>query len=307
MLLAKLTGLGRVGPLVGLAGEVDGLLEAVGDLLALVQELHEVHDAAGVAELLHARGELALVRERDLEVAVEERHLLQAVVQGVEVVDRGLEDLLVGPEGGRGARGLGGPDLLHLADGLAARELHLVDAAVALDLDDEALGERVHDGDAHAVQAAGDLIGVVVELAARVEDRHDDLERGDLLHGVLAHGDAAAVVHDGNGVVRVDGHGDLGAEPGECLVDGVVNDLVDEVVQAARARRADVHARALAHRLEALEDLDLPSAVFVLVLLRHATVLPRSVTLVKTLCDIGPDESMIPLQRTLRGPVRAHS
>ena len=302
-----LAGLGRVGPLVGLAGEVDGLLEAVGDLLALVQELHEVHDAARVAELLHARGELALVRERDLEVAVEERHLLQTVVQGVEVVDRGLEDLLVGPEGGRGARGLGGSDLLHLSDGLAARELHLVDAAVALDLDDEALGERVHDGDAHAVQATGDLVGVVVELAARVEDRHDDLERGDLLHGMLAHGDAAAVVHDGDGVVRVDGHGDLGAEPGERLVDGVVNDLVDEVVQAARARRADVHARALAHRLEALEDLDLPSAVFVLVLLRHATVLPRSVTLVKTLCDIGPDESMIPLQRTLRGPMRAHS
>ena len=74
-------------------------------------------------------------------------------MQGVEVVDRGLEDLLVGPEGGRGARGLGGSDLLHLSDGLAARELHLVDAAVALDLDDEALGERVHDGDAHAVQA----------------------------------------------------------------------------------------------------------------------------------------------------------
>ena len=97
------------------------------------------------------------------------------------------------------------------------------------------------------------------------------------------------------GVVRVDGHGDLGAEPGERLVDGVVNDLVDKVVQAARARRADVHARALAHRLEALEDFDFPGAVFVLVLLRHATVLPRSVTLVKTLYDIGPDESMIPL------------
>ena len=49
---------------------------------------------------------------------------------------------------------------------------------------------------------------------------------------------------------------DLGAEAGERLVDGVVDDLVDEVVQAHHAGRADVHARALADRLEALEDGD---------------------------------------------------
>ena len=49
---------------------------------------------------------------------------------------------------------------------------------------------------------------------------------------------------------------DLGAEAGERLVDGVVDDLVDEVVQAQHAGRADVHAGALADRLEALEDRD---------------------------------------------------
>ena len=269
--LAHLLGVG----VVGLAGEVDGLLEAVGHLLTLVQELHKVHDAAGVAELLHARGELALVREGDLEVAVEERHLLQAVVQGVVVVDRGLEDLVVRPERRGGARGLGGADLLHLLHGLAARELHLVDAAVALDLDHEALGEGVHHRDANAVQAAGHLVGVVVELAAGVEDGEDDLERGDLLHGVLGHGDAAAVVHHGDGVVSVDGHRDLGAEARERLVHGVVHDLVDEVVESARARGADVHARALAHRLKALEDLDLAGVVCVLILCCHAHILSR--------------------------------
>ena len=46
------------------------------------------------------------------------------------------------------------------------------------------------------------------------------------------------------------------AEAGERLVDRVVDDLVDEVVQAALAGRADVHAGALADRLEALEDRD---------------------------------------------------
>src|SRR5439155_17362428 len=43
--------------------------------------------------------------------------------------------------------------------------------------------------------------------------------------------------------------------------DGVVDDLVDEVVQAERTGRADVHARALAYRLEALQDGDVLGVV----------------------------------------------
>ena len=46
------------------------------------------------------------------------------------------------------------------------------------------------------------------------------------------------------------------AVAGQRLVDGVVDDLPDQVVQAALAGGADVHARTLADRLEALEDLD---------------------------------------------------
>ena len=43
---------------------------------------------------------------------------------------------------------------------------------------------------------------------------------------------------------------------GHRLVDRVVDDLPDQVVQAARVGGADVHARPPADRLEALEDLD---------------------------------------------------
>ena len=44
--------------------------------------------------------------------------------------------------------------------------------------------------------------------------------------------------------------------PAERLVDGVVDDLVDQVVEAARAGRADVHARPQPDRLEPFEDRD---------------------------------------------------
>ena len=51
-------------------------------------------------------------------------------------------------------------------------------------------------------------------------------------------------------------HVDPVAVTGHRLVDGVVDDLADEVVEAADVGGADVHARPAADCLEALEDLD---------------------------------------------------
>src|SRR5690606_22902937 len=131
-------------------------------------------------------------------------------------------------------------------------------------------GERVHDAHTHAVQPAGDLVAALVELAARVQHRHRQLDARQLLGRMDVDRDAAPVVDDGDGVIGVDRDVDLRAEAGERLVDRVVDDLVDEVVQPARPCRADVHAGALPDRLEALQHLDLPCVVAVLRLaLRH--------------------------------------
>ena len=152
--------------------------------------------------------------------------------------------------------------LLQVAERLAALVGLGPDEAVAPDLDVEALGQRVDDRDADAVQAAGDLVAAAVaELAAGVQHGQHDLDRRALL---LLHDrdrDAAAVVGDGDRVVGVDRDRDVVAVAGQRLVDRVVDNLVDEVVQAARPGRADVHARALADRLEALEDGDVLGVV----------------------------------------------
>ena len=61
--------------------------------------------------------------------------------------------------------------------GSPARELLAVHLAVAPDLGDKPFGERVHDRDADAVQAAGDLVAVAAELPAGMELRQDDRQR----------------------------------------------------------------------------------------------------------------------------------
>ena len=223
--------------------------------------MHEVDDAAVVLEAgLEALA--ALVGEVDPQALGEEGHLAEALLERVALVVDRLEDLEVGQERDARAAPVGLRALLQLALRRAALVGLRPLVAVAPDRELELLGQRVDHRDADAVQAAGDLVAAAVaELAAGVEHGEHDLGRRALLLLVHVHGDAAAVVGDRDGVVRVDRDLDVVALAGERLVDRVVHDLVDQVMEPADAGRADVHARALAHRLEALEDRDVLRAV----------------------------------------------
>ena len=86
--------------------------------------------------------------------------------------------------------------------------------------------------DADAVQAAGYLVAAAAELPAGVEHGHDHLERA-LSGRVLVDRDAAAVVDDLAAPVLVQGDVDAGGLVGHRLVDAVVDDLPDELVEAA--------------------------------------------------------------------------
>jgi hypothetical protein len=145
-------------------------------------------------------------------------------------------------------------------------ELHPVFLAVAPDGQFQPFRQRVDHRDAHAVQAARDLVGVVVggvlELPARVELGHDHFGRRDALLGMDAGGNAAPVVFDRDRAIGVQFDQHQVAMPGQRLVDGVVRHFEHHVVQArAVVGIADVHAGALAHRVQALEDLDRVGAI----------------------------------------------
>ena len=146
--------------------------------------------------------------------------------------------------------------------GHAIGEDHEVLFAVAPDGQLQPRGERVHHGDAHAVQAARNLVGILVEFAARMQLGHDDLGGGNAFLLVNLSRDAAAIVLDGYGAIGVECHGNNVRPAGKRLVDGVVHHLVDHVVEArAVIRIADIHARPFADGVEALQDLDAVRAI----------------------------------------------
>ena len=111
------------------------------------------------------------------------------------------------------------------------------------------------------MESAGDGVAAAAELAAGMEDRHDDLDGGPVLSGVIVDGDAATIVDDLNPAVGLNGDFDVVAVTGEGLIHGIVDDLVHQVMQPALTSGADVHAGPFAHRLESLENSDVGGAV----------------------------------------------
>ena len=114
------------------------------------------------------------------------------------------------------------------------------------------------------METTGHLVAVAAELAAGVEhgEHHFGCTLALVAPGrIRIDGNATAVVLDPATAVGEQGDDDAIAKAGHRLVDGVVDDLPDEVVQTGETGRADVHAGALAHRVEALEHLDVLGAV----------------------------------------------
>ncbi len=197
-----------------------------------------------------------LVDEVDPQALVEEGVLLEPGPDRLVVVVDRLEDVGVGPVGDGGAGAVGLLHLLQGADGHAVVEGHPEGVALLAHADVEPGRQGVDDRGADAVQATGDLVAAAAELAAGVQLGEHELDGADALGRVHVGGDAAPVVLDPDRAVLHERDVDGVGVPGERLVDRVVDDLPHEVVQAALAGGADVHAGPLAHRLEALEDGD---------------------------------------------------
>ena len=74
-------------------------------------------------------------------------------------------------------------------------------------------------------------------------------------------GDSAPVVDDGDAVVLMDRHIHMVAISGQRLVDGIVHNLIDEMMKSAFGRAADIHAGTHTDGLKTFQYLDLVRVV----------------------------------------------
>ena len=122
------------------------------------------------------------------------------------------------------------------------------------------------------MQPTRNFVGVAIEFAAGVENRENHFRRGTFFRGMHVHGDAAAVVGDGDGIIGVHGNVDFVGEAGHGFVHGIVNDFPNQVMQTHFAGGADVHRRTQAHGLQAAENFNGFSVVLVAALRRDRGV-----------------------------------
>ena len=238
--------------------------------LVAVEIFDECLDPALVAHLLALLDRVTHVGEHDGDAGIEEGEFAQPVLERREVELRHREGLGRRQEGHFRALlsvGLAGRLQRRLGDTVA--EFHVMLFVVAPDGELQRARQCIDHGHADAVQSTGDLVGILVEFSAGMQLRHDHFGGRYAFALVDVDRDAAAVVAHGAGAVRIERDQNFLGEAGQRLVHRVVDDLVDHVVQAgAVVGVADIHARPLAHGIEALEDLD-----------RFRVILGRSLTL----------------------------
>ena len=254
------------------------------------QEVDEFADPTREPEGLAIVGALAAIQDVDPEPGNQERGLTCPVDEFVELESGALrEDLRVGPvTDPRAGRTLGDlSDHPQLAVGgvggerrvrgrahfsrriggvgehprLAPSERHGPGLAVAVDLDVETLGQRVHHRRTHTVEPAGGGVRPRPELSAGVKLGEDDLDPAQPGLRLDVDRDAASRVAHLHAVVGVQHHLDLGSVAGKGLVHRVVDDLPQAVHQPARIGGTDVHARPLSNRLKPSEHRQLPCRI----------------------------------------------
>src|SRR5437588_3942857 len=109
------------------------------------------------------------------QISLGARHLEQALR-----LERGLgaEDVGIRLEAdARAAAVVDLAEVFELALGMAALEGHAIELLAARDFDLEPRGQRVHHGDADAMQAARGLVDLGIEFAAGMQRAHDNFKR----------------------------------------------------------------------------------------------------------------------------------
>ena len=229
-------------------------------VFALAEFIHELLHAFRIDQRLTAGSLTAFIGDLDGDARIQEGQLAETSTQAIKNKGRrDRKDRHIWEEGDLRAGAL---RIIEVAKhferlgGDAALKADGVDLSIAIDLALEPIGKRIHALRADAVQAAGEFIRSVAELAARVQIREHQLDRRHAF-GVHLDWNTASVVLDADGAVGVDGDPDVFAIACEMLVDRVIHHFEHTVVQTAFIRLTDIHARPHAHGSEAFQVLDL--------------------------------------------------
>ena len=111
------------------------------------------------------------------------------------------------------------------------------------------------------MQTAGNLIRAFIKLTSGMKHRQNNLECRLVQLLMLVDWDTTTVVDNRNRVVLANDHLYMSGIPGKSLVNGVVNNLINQMMQSFWSRIANIHGRTFAHSFQALKHLDIAGTI----------------------------------------------
>jgi hypothetical protein len=130
-----------------------------------------------------------------------------------------------------------------------------------MDLKFKCLGKSVHNGNAHPMKTPGNLIEAVVELSPGMKNREDYFGSRPFLFSMDPGRNSTAVVHDRNGMVRMNRYIDMAAKSCKSFINGVIDKFVHKMMESINACAADIHTRPYPNGLKTLQNPDLFGSV----------------------------------------------
>ena len=126
------------------------------------------------------------------------------------------------------------------------------------------LRESVNNRRADTVKTAGNLITLAAKLSARVKNGIYDLKCRKTELFVHTRWYSASVIHNRYTVILININLYTAAITGKCLVDRVINNLVNEVVKTAKRGRTYIHSGSFSNSLKSLKHLYLTVVIPIL-------------------------------------------
>ena len=146
---------------------------------------------------------------------------------------------------------------MHGLCGLTTGKSHLLNGTFVPNLYLQPFAQGIYNTGTNAVQTAGYFISAAAELTAGMQHGKYHFKGRNTHLGMNTGGNTTSVITDADLITGQNGHFDVITEAGQCLVDGVVYDLIDQMMQASGTGRTDIHTGTFTYSLKAFQHLNL--------------------------------------------------
>ena len=216
-----------------LAFAVDNII--IQRCLAFIQILHKFADTTLIVERSLLPRLHSLICQSDPKTLGQKSCLPKSLFQSIKIIIQCLKDGTVRHEGYL----CSGPVRITVTDHLqsilriAALISLLVNLSLMENLYFQIIRQSIDDRSANSVKTSGHLISPSAELAAGVKDRKHNLNSRLACLFIDPDGNSTAIVYNRDGIIRMNIDSDMRAGTCECLIDRIVDNLINQMVQTS--------------------------------------------------------------------------